>query len=213
MAGVVVLLAAAASLGQPPDRRGPVRGGPTLVGMLRHKAVQDELKLTEGQREKVKDVMMGMRDKMLELIENGQKEKLPGVMKELEKGLRKALTAAQYKRLKQVILQVHGLWAMMVPETAKELKLTPAQEKKLLALRDEAEKEIGKLSDKATSRKELQKKLAELHRGANSKALAVLSEAQRGRWKEMIGEPFKGDVPRVLPGAGRRRPGGKGKGP
>jgi Spy/CpxP family protein refolding chaperone len=192
----------AAARGQAPTR-GPVRGGPNAVTMLRHKAVQEELKLTEAQREKVKRLMTGMRDKLLELIEGGQRGKVAAVVQEQEKGLAKILTPKQLARLKQVVLQVHGVWALTAPETAKELKITPGQEKKLRALQDATLKEMTKVSDKARTRTEAQKKLAELHRAANEKGLELLTAGQRDRYKALSGEPFKGEIQRMLPGAGR----------
>src|SRR5262249_23095744 len=139
----LVALVAGAATGQPPQplKGGPVRGGPNPVAMLRHAPVQDELKLTKEQREKVKDLMMGMRDKMITLVENGEREKVQALIAEQGKALAKILTAEQNKRLEQVILQVHGLWAMTMADTAKELQLTDEQKKKMGDLQAEAEKE------------------------------------------------------------------------
>jgi Spy/CpxP family protein refolding chaperone len=204
MAGVLLLLAAAPALGQRPSL-GPVRGGPSPGSMLRHKAVQEELKLSKEQRDKVKGVMTAVRDKMIELIENGEREKVAALLKEQEKGLTKVLTATQFARLKQVVLQVHGLWAMTVPDTAKDLKLTPGQVKQLRALQAETEKQMNKVFEEAATRKEAQKRVAELHRAANDKGLALLTEGQRARWKAMIGEPFKGEIQRVPPGGDKGR--------
>jgi hypothetical protein len=37
--------------------------------------------------------------------------------------------------------------------------------------------------------------------------LAVLTSEQKAKWKEMLGEPFKGEIPR-FGGRTERRPGG-----
>jgi Spy/CpxP family protein refolding chaperone len=208
-AAALAALAAAPPAPQAPTKgpgRGPVRGGPNAVTMLRHKAVQEELKLTNDQREKVKGLMTGMRDKLLDLIESGARDKVAGVVKEQEKGLAKVLTARQLARLRQVVLQAHGVWALTAPDTAKELKITPEQAKKLRVLQDETYKEMSKVSESAKTRTEAQKRLAELHRAANDKGLRLLSAEQRARYKALSGEPFKGEIQRALPGEGRPRP-------
>jgi hypothetical protein len=202
----LVGLTALPTLGQQqPPSRGSVRGGPNPLLILRHKPVQEELKLSEEQVEKIKEIMGKMRDKMLALIENGERDKVQPVIKELEKDLFQMLKADQAKRLKEVVLQVHGLWAMTTPDTAKELQLTEEQTKKLRDLQAETEKQMDKLYDgDIESRKEIQKKLAELHTGATDKGLQVLTEKQRVKWKEMAGEPFKGEIPRVRPSGLRK---------
>src|SRR5262249_22742979 len=153
---------------------------------LRHAPVQDELKLTKEQREKVKDLMMGMRDKMITLVENGEREKVQALIAEQGKALAKILTAEQNKRLEQVILQVHGLWAMTMADTAKELQLTDEQKKKMGDLQAEAEKEMTKqFAGAAATRTEAQKKLSELHQSANEKGLALLTAEQKAKWKAL----------------------------
>jgi Spy/CpxP family protein refolding chaperone len=205
VAGLMALTALPAA-GQQPPSRGPVRGGPNPLTMIRHKAALEELKLTKEQTEKLKDFMTEWRDKMLALVENGQRDKLPGVLKEQQEKLFKILTPEQVKRLKQVTLQVHGLWAMTTPEAAKELRLTDDQTKKLRALQSETEKQMNKLFEGgATTRTEAQKKVAELHAAANEKGLQVLTEEQRARWKGLLGEPFKGKIERNPPGGFRDR--------
>ena len=150
--------------------------------------------------------MTGMRDKLLELVENGERDKVPALVKGQEKGLAKILTAGQYKRLQEVVLQVHGLWALTAPDTAKELKITPGQMKKLRGLQAETEKQMKNLPEGAATRTEVQKKLAELHRAANDKGLLLLTDEQRARWKALTGEPFKREIRRVTPGGPRARP-------
>jgi Spy/CpxP family protein refolding chaperone len=199
-AGVLLALAVPVVAQQPPNQ-GSVRGGPNPLLMLRHKAVQEELKLSTDQQTKVKDLMMVMRDKMIDLIENGQREKMPAVVQEHQKSLWKILTPQQGKRLKEVVLQVHGLWAMTVPENAGQLKLTAEQSMKLRDLQAETEKQMNKLSKKGEvdSRAELQKRMAELHTKATDQGLQLLTAEQRTTWKGLVGEPFKGEVPRVPP--------------
>lgn len=186
---------------QPRPGRGPVRGGPSAFGTIRQKSVMDELKLTGEQVDKLKEAMTEMRDQLLKFIEDGERAKAVALMKEREKGLFKILTPEQGKRLKEIVLQVHGVWAMTEPETAKALGITEEQQKKLRDLQEETEKQMNKLySGGAASRTEAQKKTVELHNSANEKGLAVLTEEQRAKWKQMTGAPFKGEIRRGPPG-------------
>jgi Spy/CpxP family protein refolding chaperone len=186
--------------------QGPVRGGPNPFAMIRQKSVQDELKMSKEQQGKLKEVMTGIRDQLLELIENGEREKARALIKKHEKDILTVLTSEQVKRLKEIILQVHGIWAMTVPETAKELQITAEQKEKILALQTETEKQMKKIFEgEAASRKEAQQKMAELHKSANDKALLLFTDAQKAKWKEMAGEPFKGEIRREF--APARRPG------
>jgi Spy/CpxP family protein refolding chaperone len=197
----VALIVARPLLAQEPPSRGSVRGGPTVLGMLRHKAVQEELKVSDKQQEQLKAVMMKMRDKMIAHIENGEREKAAAIVKEHQKDLLNILTAEQAKRLKEVTLQVHGLWAMTVPETAAELKITEEQKTKLRNLQAETEKQMNKLfsGKEASTRTEVQKKMGELHQAATEKGLEVLTAEQRMAWRTMVGQPFTGEIPRVPP--------------
>jgi hypothetical protein len=197
--GGFVVAAVLPPLDEPSQSPGLIRFGHKPVLMLRFKAVQEELKLTPEQVQKHQKLLTGMRDQMLTLIENGERKKARSVVDEQEKGLRDILTPGQRKRLQQVYLQVQGLWAMTEADTAKALQLTPEQVKNLRELQAAIEKEIEKSVGQAGTRSAVQKKLAEHHAAANDKGLLLLTAAQRDKWKEMTGEPFKGEIPRIAP--------------
>jgi Spy/CpxP family protein refolding chaperone len=185
---------------QPPRGRGPIRGGASQFMFLRHPEIQKELQFTDAQKEKLKEIMHGLRDKMIDLVENNQRDKVFALVQEQTKNLDKLLTPEQLKRLKQVFLQVQGLWALTDPGIVKELKITDEQKEKLVKLQEESTKAMKKLFEgEASSRKEAQAKLAELHKEANAKGLRLLTAEQQTKWKEMAGPPFKGEIRRVLP--------------
>ena len=211
-AALAVGLAAGFGLAQQPkgggpEGRGPVRGGPSAFATLRQKAVMQELRLSEEQVGKIKEAMMAQRDRLLEFIEKGERDKAAALTRERDKTLLKVLTPAQARRLRELVLQVHGLWAMTEPDTVKELKLTEEQTQRLRQLQKETEGRMAKLFEgEAATRTEAQKKLAEYHVAANEKGLTFLTEAQRATWKELSGAPFKGEILRVPPGGGRSPP-------
>jgi Spy/CpxP family protein refolding chaperone len=186
---------------QPPRTRAPIRGGGSQFMMLRHAEIQKELKLTDEQKEKLKEVMHGLRDKMIDLIENNERAKVFALVQEQNKNLDKLLTPEQLKRFKQVFLQVQGLWALTDPGVVKDLKITDEQKEKLFKLQEERTKDMRKLFDggQASSRKEAQAKLAEMHKAATAEGLRLLTAEQQAKWKEMAGPPFKGTIQRVPP--------------
>jgi len=203
-----VVAAVLPALGEPSPNPGLIRFGHKQVLMLRFKAVQEELKLTPEQVQKHQKLLTGMRDQMLALMENGERKKVGAVLDEQEKGLRDILTPGQRKRLQQVYLQVQGLWAMTEADTAKALQLSPEQVKNLRELQAAMEQEITKSIGQAGTRSAVQKKLGEHHAAANNKGLLLLTATQKDKWKEMIGEPFTGEIPRVPPkGKSGSRPG------
>lgn len=203
-APVSLALALPLALAQQPEGRGPVRGGPSAFATLRQKTAMLELKLSEKQVEKIKETMMVNRDKILDAIEKGDRAKAAAATRERDKVLFEVLTPEQGKRLRELVLQVHGLWAMTEPDTAKELQLTEEQKTKLQHLQRETEARMAKLfKGEAATRTEAQKKLAEFHTTANEKGLELLTAEQRAKWKSLSGAPFKGEIQRVPPGGGR----------
>jgi hypothetical protein len=202
----VILLLLAGSLvpAQPSVGRGPVRGGPSAFATLRQKAVMAELKLTEEQTGRMKQALMALREKMLDAIETKQSDKAAALVQEQEKAIFKLLTPDQGKRLRELVHQVHGLWAMTLPETADTLKLTAEQRAKLKELQAETEKQMNQLfRGAAETRTEAQKKLAEMHIAATEKGVQLLTADQQAKWKALNGAPFKGEIQRVAPDAGR----------
>lgn len=199
-AGVVVLTTSPAPAQQQPGR-GPIRGGPNQFVLLRQPAVQEELKLTAEEKEKIKKLFEGFRDRLIEAVENGQRDKMAGLIQEQEKALPTVLNASQRKRLKEVFIQVQGLWALTDPGISKDLQITTEQKKKIQDLQKESEEAMKKLFQQggAANRKDAQRKLADFHKQANEKGLALLTTAQQAKWKELSGEPFTREIRRVLP--------------
>jgi Spy/CpxP family protein refolding chaperone len=130
VAGVVAVVGA-----QPPRQQGGRGGGGDVNALvLTNTALQEELKITDSQKEKFKAVADkqaelnkkrgelfskggkgGDKDKRAELQEEGKK-----VAEEVKKVLDAELTAAQKKRLKQVGVQALGVNAFADPEAKSD---------------------------------------------------------------------------------------------
>ena len=116
----VTLIAVAPVLAQPGGGFG--RGGIDLPGLLQNKSVLDELKLTEEQTAKVKDLVESIRTKVREASAKIAEETIKGD---------KVLTAGQLKRLLQIEVQQLGVNALAKASIQKELGLSDAQVSKI----------------------------------------------------------------------------------
>jgi len=188
---LVALLAAPFAFAQP-------GGGFRLGGdqLLLQKSVQEELKLTDSQKEKLAEVQKavakaGFKDK------EGREEAMKGVTK-----VKDDLKDEQKKRLKQIELQVSvqfgGVGALAKEEVAKSLKLTDKQKEEIKELGDEFRKDAGEIFKDAKGDKEkfqeAQKKIAKLRQDSVDKVTKTFTDEQKSAYKELTGAPFEGRI-------------------
>jgi Spy/CpxP family protein refolding chaperone len=213
----IVVLAAAPALAQPP-RGGPGgRGGFGFGGgplfLLTQKSVQEELKLSEEQIKKVTQLNEKQRESrggFRDLSREEREKKMAEQAKETNKALADILKPEQLKRVKQIGWQQRGIGAIGSPEVAEALKLTSEQKDKIKSILEDASKARRELfTNRGGDREEARKKGEEIRKNTNEKLTGVLTAEQKTKWKEMLGEPFKGEIRRPeFPGGGRR-PGGE----
>jgi hypothetical protein len=108
------------------------------------------------------------------------------------------LTAEQKTRLSQLIVQVNAsrslAGALAESWTAKSLDLTPEQ----IAQVRTREQDSLYLCDAIVNLKDPDENLIVLLRSAiDNRLLSLLTEAQRAKWKELTGEPWRGLQPRL----------------
>jgi serine/threonine protein kinase len=167
--------------------------------LLCQPAVLDDLRLSAGQRAKVKEftdrVGKQWRDSFGEIgrlsaAERGRRAVERARSYEAEVNV--LFTAAQQSRLRQIGLQAEGPGAFREPEVAAALQLTAEQREQVRTIEDEAF--LGWMKGPRPKDRPMSERL-----------LTVLTEEQARRWKELSGEPVKGSlVPFGAP------PGGKG---
>jgi hypothetical protein len=199
VASVLAVLFVCPVAAQDRPRPGPAQGGRSPVLMLAsQKSVQEELKLNDDQIKKVVMIVAAMKEKAADLTETDPKERMKKAMEmfqEAEKSVLALLKPEQAKRLREIALQQqHLARAIESPEVAKELQLSEEQAKRVRAIRESATKGMSKLSEDAKSRAEAREKMAALAKATEEKLLKVLTEEQRTKWKELLGEPFKGEL-------------------
>lgn len=199
----------------------------TLV--ISNKALQEELKVTDAQLAKFKDVVEKQKKANESAFKGGgfkkgefDKEKFAERQKEREaltaeikKVTEETLTADQKKRIKQIDRQILGMRAFTNEEVATELKLSDEQKSKIKGIVDEYTKDTAALGGRGGFNKggfdkekaaENQAKREKLRKAATADIEEVLTADQRKQWKDMTGEPF--DTTKLFQFGGGRGPRG-----
>jgi hypothetical protein len=176
-------------------------GGPFLV--FREK-VQEELKFSDKQKEKLLEKLPAHIQETMEFFENIKDAKPEEREKELQAHrqksheklaalLKETLKAEQLKRLQQLELQHEGSFTLGRPEIAKELMITDEQLKQFMGVAQEMQKKIDPLIKEAQvsgNPKEIGPKMMKIRKDHEGKIEAILTDAQKKQWKEMLGKPF-----------------------
>jgi len=211
LGGVLVSAAQAQAPGSGRRGSGMTRG--SFVGLLSLEQVQKELKLSEDQIGKVKEIgeklrterrvkYAGLRDiqdaekrwaKMTEL-RNQFDEKARGQVREV-------LSNEQMMRLYQIRLQVRGaVYGVNNRWVAGRLKLTDEQKKKAAELEKATQKKIleifsglRNLSQEERGKKyaELREKAGKIRSEADKQAVGLLTTEQKAEFEKLKGKPFK----------------------
>src|SRR5262249_4625994 len=121
-----------------------------------------------------------------------RKEAFEKLIQANDKFLTDTLNAKQQKRLDQITMQFTALTQLNKPEIAKELKLTDDQVKKFKEMQTEARKALAELLGSKDAGKS--QKLAKLHQETRTKILAMLTDEQKTKGREMVGAPFEGEI-------------------
>jgi hypothetical protein len=178
--------------------------GPTFL--VFRTGVQEEIGLGDAQRKKVRQRLaqtlpdaMRFFGKLGEMKPEEREKELDSyrrkAQEKLSAFLKKTLKAKQLERLGQIELQHQGPFALARPDVARELKLTDEQRKRFEKVIRAMEKQILPLIKKAQSGgrpEEIYPKIMMIRKDHETKIEAILSRAQKRKWKEMLGKPFEG---------------------
>jgi len=199
----LVTLLTSSAQGEAPAARQGFRGERgSFVGLLSLEQVQKELKLTDDQLAKVKEIGEKLRTEMREQyaglrdIQDVQERRtkmteLGDQFDEKARGqLREILSREQMMRLFQIRTQARGaVWALNNTRVAERLKLTDEQKKKAAELQKatqdkmfEAFSQMGDLSQE-----ERREKFTKMRNEAEEKALGLLTAEQKEAFEKMKG--------------------------
>ena len=202
LAVALVALLVCPALAQPgAGTRPPLR-------VLSEESVQKDLKLTSQQVKRVAEEFKKLREKTEELqdLEKDERsKKMQELIKEADKTVADILSPSQLKRFKQINLQTQGVRSLYSPALAKELGVTEEQRRKIKEIKDATDKEKMDLRQLGQFvGKEARQKMKEINKRADEKIFQLLTADQKAKWKEMIGEPFKGEITFGPPGSASR---------
>lgn len=169
--------------------------------LLQNKAVWDELKLSDEQLAKLREMLTRQRD----FFKNPPKDfkerlkKQQELLLTQEKAAEALLKPEQTRRLGQIALQQLGDRIFFTPEASAALKLTDEQKKVIREIQQDGALATRGLFVQGSDFRDYQKTLAEHNRAVLQVLLAVLTPAQKKALKELVGPPISGAL---QPGGG-----------
>jgi len=173
-----------------------VLGSPAFL--LRRTEVQTDLKLSEDQKkslmaalEKLAADNQGLRDKLQNASDDERRKLIGDFQAAQTKAINAVLNADQQKRLRQVSLQQAGAAALADdPKVAEELKLTDEQKAKVRDLLMQQFDAVRQAFQGGAGAAAFDKADA-LRKETNEKAVALLTDEQKTRWKNLVGAELK----------------------
>jgi peroxiredoxin/Spy/CpxP family protein refolding chaperone len=177
---------------------------PSLL-LIRDDAVRKELNCTEEQQRAL-DELLAAHNRLLIAIRdvgpNGADESARPAIAAIRSELKKLLDDKQKQRLQGIVLQVQGYDALLRPDVARHLKLTPEQQERLTAIGAEVRTKVEELSKARGSRpaEEIQADLAKIQSDRHAQIVAELDDKQEAAYGKLLGQPF--DLSQVKPSPG-----------
>jgi Spy/CpxP family protein refolding chaperone len=196
------------------ERGGERRGGMAflapLVSLATNEEVEDELKLSDEQKDKIEELSDDLRDDFRKLLESGgQHEERQALNKAGSQKLIEVLDEDQEKRITEIAIQVFGANTLLFhPTLADHINVTEEQRKKLDDAQQENRRAFGEawrdMRDQDLSREEARTKFGKLRAEADEKLMDVLTPEQKKQLESLKGEKADIDLPQFRPGRGGR---------
>ena len=198
----ILTLGVVVALGMPVWAQGPrmvPEEGAIQLMLLRQKSVRDDLHLTPDEAAKIEAFGSQQWKKAVKIHESTTNHeerhaKYKVLADENEKFIHEVLEPAEIKRLDEITLQRAGFMWITRPDIAAKLELTPEQKEKAAELQKAAHKEMHDVIHTPGSWEDKHATLKELHAANEKKLMALLTDAQEAKWKEMCGAPFAGEL-------------------
>jgi len=226
---VVCLFAGNLALAQGPGGRagfGGFGGGPMpAMFLLPNAQVQKELKLTDEQTAKIKEISDANRPaegaarpnfrEMTEEQRTAFRDEMRKKGEEVTKKMTDILTAEQNARLKQIQIWQQGVRALTDnADVAKELSLSDDQKAAVKTVLEESGKKSqelrqGRRNASEEERKKIDDQLAAIRAETETEGLAQLTPDQKAKFDTLKGPKFQLDMSQLFGGRGGRGRGGR----
>ena len=188
--------------------------------LLVSESVQKELALTDDQKtslQKLRDDQTGGQaffSQFRGLSQDEMQKRLQERAKETRNQISKILAPKQMERLAEINIQMVGPVALNFEDVAEKIGLTADQKEKLKNLGDETHRKLAELNSTLNGqpptgekRKERQQKFKEIASDRKDKAIALLTDDQKAKFKQLQGEKF--DTSTIQPARGSFRSSGQ----
>jgi hypothetical protein len=172
-------------------------GGPFFVSRDK---VQEELKLSDGQKQKLRETMTCYVQETINVqkLKSGEREQAIKSLRqksypELEVFLNENLTPEQLKRFRQLKFQYDVPSILVQLKTVNKLEITEEQRQQFIAVIEEMQSKIEPLMKAAKSGgnpEEILPKVIKLRRDCEAKIIGLMTAVQKQQWQEMTGELF-----------------------
>jgi Spy/CpxP family protein refolding chaperone len=166
------------------------------IHLLRNDSVQKELKLSEEQAQKLREIFGQNQESTREVWQKYPPEEASTHWQELNKELRKdtlaLLTEAQRTRFWQIDFQNtrsfgYDSTTFQRADVDKQLGLTDEQKQKLRAIQADSQKKNQAAFNPPNM---YQQKLAAIRKEDREQVAALLTDGQKQKWDELVGKPF-----------------------
>ncbi len=191
------------------------RGDGGMMSVVRQDAAVSELRITEEQKEKIRELLDRSRQPTPELAELYPKLRdvsdeertalfakigeLRNVQrKKTEAELKQIISQQQFARLQQLTLHTQGIRALRQDEVAADLKLDDAQKAKIKAIYDDIQKQQSEIyasmrnlprEERRQANTEVEQKREKMRKEAEQKVLGLLTDTQKQSWQKKLGPP------------------------
>jgi hypothetical protein len=166
--------------------------------------VQEELKLSPGQRENVQGRLaatvqdaQAFFQKLQDTAAEDRGREHAAYRERAEQALKsfleETLDRDQLRRLRQLELQQQGLFALMQPDLAADLKVTAEQGRQFRTVIEGLQNEVQSLVRQAPAGgdpTDIRAKMLKFRQEHERRLEALLSDTQKERWRELLGKPF-----------------------
>ncbi len=195
LALAVVVMGTAAAL-PADDEKIIAREDAIEVMLLRQKSVQEELKTTSEQNEKIHAFADKQWKKVKAMKGSSEAERdqeFEKMAKANQEFLQNTLRPEQVKRLNEIAMQVAGLLWVMRSDVASALNLTDDQKQKIRELHREARKEAQEALRSENQAVE-EEKFREMRQTNRRRLMSILTDDQKAKWRQLAGQPFRGEL-------------------
>ena len=188
------------------------RGYSSGIALVSAAQIQEELGLSDKQREEIERLRVEVRRQMQEyavrpaneFLNEGPEERRKFLDRRAEanrpaeESLARLLDDKQAKRFEQLKLHVQGARALTQKDAAEMINLGEDQRVAIQKIVTGADQTVRKMTEAYVTNNRMREerleylhKVEEVRQKANTEALEVLSDDQITKWKQMLGERFE----------------------